>query len=51
MLRKLTPGEIDDANLSYYYEAEETDYGVYYRLIDGGSMTARFPDGFYASER
>jgi hypothetical protein len=27
MSRQLTPGEIDDANLAYHYEAEETAYG------------------------
>ena len=51
MSRQLTPREIDDANLAYHYEAEETAYGIYYHLIDGGSMTARFPKGFYASKR
>ena len=51
MSRQLTPREIDDANLAYHYEAKETAYGVYYHLIDGGSMMARFPKGFYASER
>lgn len=50
MSRTLSPGQIDDANLNYHYEVENTAYGIYYHLIDGGSMTARYPVGFYASE-
>jgi hypothetical protein len=40
--------EIDDGNLSYYYVAESTQYGVYYRLKE---PAAGFPEGFYESER
>ena len=40
--------QIDDANLSYYYTAEQTAYGTYYRLK---GPAPGFPEGFYASTR
>ena len=40
--------QIDDGNLSYYYRAEETSYGTYYRL---SQPAEGYPEGFYASER
>jgi hypothetical protein len=51
MSRTLSLGKIDNANLNYHNEAENTAYSVYYHLIDEGSMTAGYPRGFYASKR
>lgn len=42
------PGQIDDANLAYYYTAQTTEHGIYYRLK---TPKEGFPSGFYASER
>jgi hypothetical protein len=42
------PSQIDNANLAYYYTAEQTPNGTYYRL---NQSKAEFPSGFYASER
>ncbi|KAH7412156.1 hypothetical protein DE146DRAFT_628146 [Phaeosphaeria sp. MPI-PUGE-AT-0046c] len=42
------PNQIDDANLAYYYTAQETSDGLYYRLTRSNNQ---FPSGFYASQR
>jgi hypothetical protein len=42
------PNQIDDANLAYYYTAQQTSHGIYYRL---NGSNDQFPPGFYASQR
>lgn len=48
MSLQYSPAQIDDANLAYYYAAEQTQYGTYYRLK---MIAPGFPPGFYHSER
>jgi hypothetical protein len=41
--------QIDDANLTFWYNVEHNEQGVYYRVKPGAA--ADFPQGFWAVER